>query len=126
MFEVQHLDHVALRVSDVAASANWYREVLGMKPAFEGMWDGVPTMLALGPSMIALFPTREQDPDAVPSRLRMDHFAFRVDGENFEKAQQELPERGVPVEYADHRASRSIYFHDPDGHQVEITTYDPA
>ena len=124
MVEVHHLDHVALRVSAVAASANWDREVLGMKPAFEGMWDGVPTMLSLGPTLVALFPAREQDPDAVPARLRMDHFAFRTDAANFELARQELPERGIPVEYADHQASRSIYFHDPDGHQVEITTYD--
>jgi len=125
VFAIQHLDHVALRVADVAASANWYCETLGMEPAFEGMWGGVPTMLALGPTCVALFPASESDdPEAAPARIRMDHFAFRADRENFDRARRELPARGVKVEFQDHQASRSLYFDDPDGHTVEITTYE--
>lgn len=126
MFELQHLDHVAIRVSDVKASANWYGEVLGTEPAFEGMWDGVPTMLALGPTFVALFPVRPATGEEGPNpRFRVDHFAFRTDSVNFEKARRELPERGIEVEFQDHQVSRSIYFNDPDGHRLEITTYDP-
>lgn len=125
MFEIHHLDHIAIRVADVEASANWYGEVLGMKPAFEGQWGGVPTMLALGPTLVALFPASDADPDgALPARIRVDHFAFRTDRENFEIARRELPARGVAVDFHDHDASLSIYLRDPDGHQVEITTYE--
>ncbi|MGZ4216500.1 MAG: VOC family protein [Solirubrobacteraceae bacterium] len=33
-FEVQGIDHVALRVGDQEASKAWYRDVLGLKRAF--------------------------------------------------------------------------------------------
>lgn len=124
MFNVDHLDHVALRVRDVEASATWYCEVLGMRPAFEGLWDGVPTMLALGPTYVALFPAGEEAPDGTKVCVCMDHVAFKADRENFERAREELPARGIAVEFEDHQVNWSIYFDDPDGHTVEITTYD--
>jgi len=33
-------------------------------------------------------------------------------------------ERGIKFEFQDHEISHSIYFRDPDGHALEITTYD--
>lgn len=36
----------------------------------------------------------------------------------------ELKQRGITFEFQDHQAAHSIYFKDPDGHQLEITTYD--
>jgi catechol-2,3-dioxygenase len=58
------------------------------------------------------------------SGIRMLHLAFRANGENFLEAQQELKKRGIKFEFQDHQISHSIYFHDPDGHQLEITTYE--
>ena len=53
------------------------------------------------------------------------HLAFRADRENFRAlAQQELKKRGIKFEFEDHEITHSIYFRDPDGHQLEITTYD--
>ena len=54
----------------------------------------------------------------------MRHLAFRADRENFAKVRVELERRGLRVEFQDHGISHSIYFHDPDGHELEITTYD--
>jgi catechol-2,3-dioxygenase len=54
----------------------------------------------------------------------VDHFAFRTDRDNFERARRELPARGVAVTFQDHEVSLSIYMKDPDGHTVEITTYE--
>ena len=54
----------------------------------------------------------------------MRHLAFKVDRANFEQAQQELKARGIEFEFQDHMISHSIYFNDPDGHQIELTTYD--
>ncbi len=53
----------------------------------------------------------------------MRHLAFRVDRANFETAQVELRARGVSFEFADHDIAHSIYFCDPDGHEIELTTY---
>jgi catechol-2,3-dioxygenase len=52
------------------------------------------------------------------------HLAFRADLENFLAARRELKERGIKFEFQDHEISHSIYFRDPDGHQLEITTYE--
>ena len=52
------------------------------------------------------------------------HLAFRADSENFLAAQRELEKRGIKFEFQDHEISHSIYFRDPDGHQLEITTYE--
>ena len=52
------------------------------------------------------------------------HFAMRADRKNFLAAQKELKGRGIDFEFQDHEISHSIYFRDPDGHQIEITTYE--
>jgi catechol 2,3-dioxygenase-like lactoylglutathione lyase family enzyme len=52
------------------------------------------------------------------------HLAFRTDWENFVAAQKELDRRGIKFEFQDHEISHSIYFHDPDRHRLEITTYE--
>ncbi len=54
----------------------------------------------------------------------MRHIAFRASRKMFERAQQELAQRGIDFELEDHDTAHSIYFHDPDGHELEITTYD--
>ena len=56
--------------------------------------------------------------------IRMLHLAFRANRENFLAAQRELQKRGIKFEFQDHEIAHSIYFRDPDGHQLEITTYD--
>ena len=35
-----------------------------------------------------------------------------------------LAAEGVEVQFSDHGISHSIYFDDPDGHQLELTTYE--
>jgi catechol-2,3-dioxygenase len=54
----------------------------------------------------------------------MRHFAFRADRANFEAAQETFRERGIAFEFADHGICHSVYVSDPDGHRVEITTYE--
>ena len=36
----------------------------------------------------------------------------------------ELEAQGIAVTFQDHDISHAIYFYDPDGHQLEITTYE--
>ena len=126
MFKIEALDHVALAVRDVERSARWYADVLGFKREHEGMWDGVPIFVGNGAAAIALFPVRDKagstSRDHAPVRTL--HFAFRTDRENFLHAQDELKKRAIPFDFQDHEISRSIYFRDPDGHEIEITTYE--
>jgi catechol 2,3-dioxygenase-like lactoylglutathione lyase family enzyme len=124
--QLEGIDHVALAVRDVEQSAQWYIDVLGFGRRHEGMWNGVPTFISKGNTAIALFPARVNDSkSAVRSgNIRMLHLAFRTDRENFVAAQKELSRRGIKFEFQDHEISHSIYFRDPDGHQLEITTYE--
>jgi len=124
--QLEGIDHVALGVRDIARSVKWYIEVLGFERLHEGMWDGVPTFIGKGNTGIALFPA-SANTKSTPSTgrdIRMLHLAFRADRENFLAAQRELEKRGIKFEFEDHEISRSIYFRDPDGHQLEITTYE--
>jgi catechol 2,3-dioxygenase-like lactoylglutathione lyase family enzyme len=124
--QLEGIDHVAVGVRDVERSAKWYIEVLGFERLYEDAWGGVPTFVGKGNTGIALFPAR---PNAKPAPtthrdIRMLHLAFRANRENFLAAQRELKKRGIKFEFQDHEISQSVYFLDPDGHQLEITTYE--
>lgn len=125
---------MALSVCDVERAAQWYIEVLGFERRHEGMWDGVPVFIGKGTTSIALFPvdSRSKSLAAVASAkeasnrsdVRMLHLALRANRQNFLAAQEELKRRGIKFEFQDHEISHSIYFRDPDGHHLEITSYE--
>ena len=124
--QLEGIDHVALGVCDVERSVKWYVEVLGFERRYEEMWEGIPTFIAKGNTAIALFPLRNNNSKSASrtGRIGMLHLAFRANRENFLGAQHELKKRGIKFEFQDHKISHSIYFRDPDGHELEITTYD--
>jgi catechol-2,3-dioxygenase len=126
LMQLEGIDHVALAVRDVERSANWYAEVLGFERRYQEIWDGIPTFIGKGNTAIALFPMRggRSKSPARTNDIRMLHLAFRANRKNFLGAQQELKKRGIKFEFQDHEISHSIYFRDPDGHHLEITTYD--
>jgi catechol 2,3-dioxygenase-like lactoylglutathione lyase family enzyme len=125
MFEIEALDHVALAVSDVEKSADWYCDVLGFKRQHEGMWNGVPVFVGKGDADVALFPIPDaRSTSSSAGGARVLHFALRTDWKNFLAVQTELKEREIEFDFEDHEVSHSIYFRDPDGHKIEITTYE--
>ena len=126
MFELEGIDHVALAVRDVARSAQWYIDTLGLEARFEGMWKGIPVFVGKGRTALALFPARENALDATSrgERIGMLHLAFRASRSEFAAAQCALRSRGISFTFQDHEISHSIYFRDPDGNELEITTYE--
>lgn len=114
------LDHVALSVADLKRAAKWYVEVLGFTRMHEAVWGEVPTFVGIGGTGVALFPGEKQGESDDGIR----HVAFRAAREEFLAAQRELKERGIAFHFEDHKISHSIYFRDPDGNQLEITTYE--
>jgi glyoxylase I family protein len=116
-FRVEGLDHVALGVGDQRASEDWYREVLGLEREYADEWGDMPVAVMAEGSGLALF-------KAADTSAGFRHLAFRVDRENFELAQDDLRGAGIPFELADHGVSHSIYFEDPDGVRLELTTYE--
>jgi catechol-2,3-dioxygenase len=126
MFKIDHIDHIALNVRDLARATAWYQEVLGLARRYQEVWGDVPTMLCAGMTCLALFPVATTDPNPPPDHntIAMRHLAFRVNRVNFEQAQAELRRHNIPFSFEDHEIAHSIYFSDLDGHRLEITTYE--
>lgn len=121
--KLEQIDHVALRCASPERTMNWYVNTLGFEHVFPGQWSGVPIFIRLGSTAIALFPQPEGDRGGKARALS--HLAFRAaTKEDFRSAQAELQSKGVSFEFEDHGVSDSIYFVDPDGFPLEITTYD--
>lgn len=126
MFETEGIDHVAIAVRDVRASAKWYQEVLGLRRLHEEVWGDFPAVVGAGTTAIALFPVAGDDPKPRPDRntIAMRHLAFRVSKLNLDRAREHLARLRIATNEQDHQIARSIYFSDPDGHEIELTTYE--
>jgi catechol 2,3-dioxygenase-like lactoylglutathione lyase family enzyme len=125
-FTLEGIDHVAIAVRDVERSAEWYCEVLGLERRYQDVWGSHPAVVGIGTTSLALFPVAGPSPQPRPGRdvLTMRHLAFRASQLEFENAKTALSERGISFTQQNHQISESIYFADPDGHEIEITTYD--
>ncbi len=119
-FQLNGLDHVAIRVKDLELSSQWYVETLGLKKVQLDKWGAYPIFLLSGKTGVALFPLNKDEQEAPQSAI--DHFAFNISNESFEKAMEQFNALGVPFQFKDHFYFHSIYLTDPDGHIVELTT----
>jgi catechol 2,3-dioxygenase-like lactoylglutathione lyase family enzyme len=123
MIRLEQIDHIALRCASLEATKAWYVDTLGFEHVFPGQWSGVPIVLSLGPTYITLFPRKENEP--VPAVGQAWHLALRAATyADFQSAQTGLQAKGIPFQFRDHEIAHSIYFSDPDGFLLEITTYD--
>ena len=135
MFTVLQIDHVELFVPDRYEAARWYKDVLGLQivPEYEA-WaaGGGPLMISSdgGSTKLALF---EGQPTPSPQTAAFRRVAFRVTGDGFAEFVSRLPELALtsdqrrPVtagSVVDHQQSYSMYFSDPYGHLLEVTTYE--
>ena len=121
--EIEFLDHVAIRVADINVSAEWYQNVLGLMKYKLKKWGDYPVFLLANKSGIALFPANLED-DALnleSQHVGIDHFAFNVNKENFDKAIRKYEVLGMEFVVKDHHYFESVYTNDPDGHTVELT-----
>ena len=123
-FKIGNLDHVAIRVKDIEAAANWYTKVLGLKRYQTPEWGPFPIFMLSGKTGIALFPANMNDTklDLSSLNIKIDHFAFNVTQENFAKAKIIYESINLDYQFKDHVYFHSIYTKDWDGHIVELTT----
>lgn len=105
-------------------SAEWYQKVLGLKKYQLPEWGEFPIFMLSGKSGISLFPDEPRDSqlDLDTGNVTIDHFAFNVTNENFEKAKRRYLRLNLDFDIQDHHYFHSIYTKDPDGPVVELTT----
>ncbi|SMC20425.1 Catechol 2,3-dioxygenase [Andreprevotia lacus DSM 23236] len=120
------LDHLIVRVSDPQRSARFYEQLLGF--AHEG--NGGPFEIVRVNEATTLDLLGEPPKDAM-------HLAFTLDRASFEGVRARLQARGIaygghPFTRDGHSAPQqgargwadSLYFHDPDQHNIEVRTHD--
>lgn len=132
---LRRIHHVAYRCRDAAETVAFYRDLLGMDFQLAIAENEVPSTGEPDPYMhvfldcgggnvLAFFelpasPPMERDP-ATPAWVQ--HIAFEVDDLDALAAMQErLENAGLDVlGPVNHGIFRSIYFHDPSGHRIEL------
>ena len=105
-FRARGLDHIALSVTDVERSRDFYVRHLGLEVSSESLPSNV--FLDCGDDFVALF--RGRDPG-------LHHYSYRIDDYD----QREAAERLRAVNLEPSLQGNRIYFPDPDGITVQLS-----
>jgi catechol 2,3-dioxygenase-like lactoylglutathione lyase family enzyme len=115
-------NHTIIAAKDRHESAALYRELLEASDA--PSW-GLFTNLQLGDGVLLQF----AEP---PVEIQMQHYAFLLDDDLFDRAYTRLRDRGIEHwadpqmrrsgEINNEHGGRGVYFKDPAGHAVELIT----
>jgi len=107
-FQGREVNHIALRVTDVKRSRDFYQKHLGMPVVNESANN---CFLGLGKNFLALF---KGDKPA------MDHYCIAIENYKVESVVEELKRQGLNPRRTDDR----VYFPDPDGLTVQLSAVD--
>ncbi len=130
MIHIREIDHVVIRVKDLARMKAFYMDVLGCTIAREEPEIGLYQLRA-GTSLIDLVPVtgklgREGGAAPEPDRKHnMDHVCVRIEPFDADAIQQFLAKKGVTAGSVESRFGAegrgpSIYVEDPEGNTVEL------
>jgi glyoxylase I family protein len=130
--KITELDHIVLNVSDIDRSLRFYTEVLGLESerldAFRAGKVGFPSVRINQGTVIDLFPAKDDGGGAEVKR-NLNHFCLVVGKENFTGIVDFLTDRQIAIRegpvsrWGARGQATSVYFHDPDGNQIEIRCY---
>lgn len=122
------LEHVNLSVSDLERSIAFYNELFGFEVRWRGFTsDGQPAAhVGDQRCYLALFQA------SAPGHLQHDyehvgfnHFGFVV--ESLENVRERLSRMQItPHLEGDYEPGRRLYFHDPDGVEIELVEYESS
>jgi glyoxylase I family protein len=118
-FHVERIDHVVLRVRNLAAMVQFYERTLGFK--VERTLEALHLVqMRAGASMLDLI-----QGERPATGGNMDHLCFRI--EPFDRATiaARLGPLGIALgetveRYGAEGSGPSVYFHDPEGNQIEL------
>ena len=109
-FQGVGLNHIAIRVTDVQRSRDFYRKHLGM-PVIRESQDNC--FLGLGKNFLTLF--RNQNPG-------LDHYCIAIENFKVDGVMEELKRQGLNPNRPS--GTDRVYFPDPDGLTVQLSSVD--
>ncbi|HHB1424757.1 TPA: fosfomycin resistance glutathione transferase [Serratia odorifera] len=114
------LNHLTLAVRDVERSLEFYRQTLGFH--LHARWQQ-GAYLTLGELWLCL---SLDDTRAACAPRDYTHYAFSITSADFPAMVERLQQAGVRQWKSNRSEGESLYFLDPDGHQLEIHSGDLA
>ena len=119
-FKVERIDHVVLRVRDLAGMVRFYEQALGFREERRIERLNLVQMRA-GSSMLDLVRSETQGPVVA----NMDHLCFRIEPFDRDAIVTQLAPFGISVgetveRYGAEGNGPSVYFRDPEGNQIEL------
>jgi catechol 2,3-dioxygenase len=130
MIHPDRIGHVVIKVRDIERSRKFYRDVMGLQ-----------VMMELPRPKMAFFASNGRDHHEIACmevgkdakapewhQVGLVHIAFRLkDEEELRSAFKVLKDNDVPISFTvDHGITKSVYFSDPDGNQLEVYCDNPA
>ncbi len=119
----REIGHVVLNVTDVERSTKFYRDVVGFQVS-RFRPDASAAFLTCGivHHNLALFKAPKGARPAEKGAIGLNHFAFRVDDyPTLQAAHRRLMDANAAIDHiVDHGMTRSVYFLDPDGIEMEL------
>ncbi len=128
---IRGLGEIAFRVADLDVMQAFYSEVIGLE-----LMRRFPTsaFFRIAPGyaghtqILALFDRSSDEGFSGPSsdHTTLDHIAFAIGVDDFERERLRLERLGLTVETTTHAwvQWRSLYVTDPEGNRVELVCYD--
>ena len=112
------IHHVGLRATNPAASAEFYRDVLGM----EIVGGSAPDHPLGATAFLSSRPDEESHEIALFANPFFAHIAFKVSSlAEFRSIDARVVEKNIPIKFVfNHGVSLAFYFDDPDGNMIEI------
>ena len=125
--ELKGLDHFALNVKDMKRAEEFYTNILGFTVIRRSETQAGLKHFEIdaGNVVIALFESPDLDLKKAHDTMTEEgylHFAFGASYKQFDSILENLKQKGVIIdgEPRDWGKSVSVYFRDPDDHQLEI------
>jgi len=124
MIRPDRIGHVVIKVHDLERSRKFYTEVMGLQVMNVSPEINMAFFASSGRDHheIALVEVGKDAPEAQAGGIGLSHVAFRLrDEAHLRAAFEDLEAHEVKViATVNHGVSRSVYFHDPDGHLLEV------
>ena len=118
MIQVSGINHIVLHVQDVPRAKKFYTELLGMTVYRE---NAEQVFMHCGHQGVALFAKRDGTPLTTGNDLN--HLALDITAGKYDEIKAELEKHGVEVSGRP-GDPHCIYFHDLDGHRLQLMVHD--